>query len=178
MPNLAFPDEAAVSVAIFSPKLFVCAECIETFPEVPVDAYVSPFGFRETDHAAPDRLARIYVDVRGVFYTQGSESCLVRAKLSKLPTISPFSRFQSFVRPSMLLYSALLPSGETDNETWASECGVGNIAFGGCGWPPVEENCFTEPSAEAEMTVSFSVHATPQIASEWARRQDERADRQ
>ena len=68
MPNLDFPDDAAVSVAIFSPKLFACAECIATFPEPPVDAYVSPFGFRETDHAAPDRLACIYREVRGVVH--------------------------------------------------------------------------------------------------------------
>jgi hypothetical protein len=108
---------------------------------------------------------------------QGSESSLVRTKLSKVPMISRVSRFQSFVRPSMLLNRALLPSAETDNETWASECGVGNDALGGCGCPPTAENCFTEPSAEAEMTVSFAVHATPQTASEWARRQDERNGR-
>ena len=28
---------------------------MKTFPEVPVDAYVSPCGFRETDHAKPQK---------------------------------------------------------------------------------------------------------------------------
>lgn len=31
------------------------------------------------------------------------------------------------------------------------------------------DHCFTDPSAEIEITVSLAVQATPQTASEWAR---------
>ena len=48
IPNLFRPEERVESR---SPKLLVWAEWMKTFLEVPVDAYVSPRGFKETDHA-------------------------------------------------------------------------------------------------------------------------------
>lgn len=38
-------------VDLRSPKFSFSAECIVTFPEPPVEAYVPPLGFRDTDHA-------------------------------------------------------------------------------------------------------------------------------
>jgi len=69
----------------------------------------------------------------------------------------------------MLLYNALVPSGDTESETCASVWGVGNVAFGGCGWPTAADHCFTDPSADIDIAVSLDVQATPQTASVWAR---------
>lgn len=99
----------------------------------------------------------------------GSESAPVRTKLSKVPMISPLSKFQRLVKPSILLYNALVPSGDTESETCANVWGVGNAAFGGCGWPTAADHCFTDPSAEIDIAVSLVVQATPQTASVWAR---------
>jgi len=69
----------------------------------------------------------------------------------------------------MLLYNALVPSGDTESETCARVWGVGNVAFGGCGWPTAADHCFTDPSADIDIAVSLVVQATPQTASVWAR---------
>lgn len=42
------------------------------------------------------------------------------------------------------------------------------MAFGGCGWPKADDHCFTEPSAETDIEVSFCVQDTPHTASECA----------
>lgn len=68
----------------------------------------------------------------------------------------------------MLLYSARVPSGETDSETRPRVCGGGNSAFGGWRWPDEEAHCFIAPSAETETTLSEAVQAAPQTASECA----------
>lgn len=47
-------------------------------------------------------------------------------------------------------------------------CVAGNVALAGCGWPVAAANCFIDPSADIESTVSAGVHASPQMASEWA----------
>ena len=48
IPNLLLPLERVVRR---SPKLSDSAERIVTLPEPPVEAYVPPFGLRDTDHA-------------------------------------------------------------------------------------------------------------------------------
>ena len=48
IPNLFRP---LGRVVLRSPKVSESAECIVTLPEPPVDAYVDPFGFKDTDHA-------------------------------------------------------------------------------------------------------------------------------
>lgn len=82
--------------------------------------------------------------------------------------VSPFSKFQREVSPSILLYIARFPSGETERDTCARVWGLGKVAFGGWGWPAADDHCFTDPSAETDITVSFWVHDTPHTASECA----------
>lgn len=48
IPNLFRP---LGRVVLRSPKVSESAECIVTLPGPPVDTYVDPLGFRDTDHA-------------------------------------------------------------------------------------------------------------------------------
>jgi hypothetical protein len=85
-----------------------------------------------------------------------------RVKLSCLPMTAPPSRSHRKVVPSIPLYNACRPSGETDKETrpraWA---GIACMT-----WPEVEFHRLGIPSAEMDTTaLSFAVQEMSHTAS-------------